>query len=335
MSNPSDPHRDPVEQGNDPDLREEAQYWVARLVAKDVDASELDRLEAWLADDPRHARAFARERALWQDLDAVADVLAAPAQAESVIRPMPRHGAMRRRLLRAMPVALAASFAAAFILPSLILDLRADHRTTVGQIRSVALPDGTTAMLDSDSAISVAFDGDRRVVHLLAGRAWFDVHHEGRPFLVEALNGETQDIGTAFEVDRRDGAVEVGVTEGAVRVRASDSGIGKTLHAGDRAHYTPDGLKMLASQPAGQLASWRTGELLFDRQPVKAAIAEIARYRRAPVWTIGDFGGADSVSGLFLIARPDEALETLAQMRGLRMTTFPGGIVIIRPSATP
>jgi transmembrane sensor len=332
MSNLSDPYRDEAERGRDPALREQAQYWVARLLAEDVSASELDGLEAWLAADPLHARAFASERALWQDLEVVADVLTEPSPDRPVIRPMPRQGDTRRRLLRGVPVALAASLVAALIVPSLVLDLRADHRTAVGEVRSVALPDGTTAMLDGDSAISLAFDGDKRIVHLLAGRAWFDVRHEGRPFLVEALDGETQDIGTAFAVERNSGAVEVGVTEGTVWVRAPGSGTGATLRAGDRVRYTAAGLETLAAQSVARLASWRKGELLFNEQPVTAAIAEIARYRRAPVWTFGDFGDADPVSGLFLIERPDEALETLAQMRGLRMTTLLGGIVIIRPN---
>lgn len=332
MSDPSDPYHDDAKPGGDPALRERAQYWVARLVAKDISATELDTLEAWLASDPRHARAFARERALWQDLDAVADALAELSPARTVIRPMPRPGVTRRRLLRGVPVALAASLVAALIVPSLLLDLGADHRTAVGEVRSVALPDGTSAMLDSDTAISLAFDGDKRIVHLLAGRAWFDVHHEGRPFLVEALDGETRDIGTAFVVERDGNAIDVGVTQGAVRVRAPGGGTGATLRVGDRVRYTAAGLETLAAQPADRIAPWRKGELLFDRQPVMVAITEIARYRRAPVWTFGDFGKADSVSGLFLIARPDEALETLAQMRGLRMTTLPGGIIILRPN---
>ena len=332
MSNPSDPSRPDAEPGSDPAWRERAQYWIARLVAKDISATELDALETWLAADTRHARAFVRERALWQDLDAVADTLAEPSPTQPVIRPMTRQGVTRRRLVRGAPAALAASVVAALIVPSLVLGLRADHRTAVGEVRSVALPDGTTAMLDSDSAISLTFDGEERIVHLLAGRAWFDVRHEGRPFLVEALNGKTQDIGTAFAVERDSGAVEVGVTGGAVRVRAPGSGTGAMLRAGDRVRYTAAGLEALAAQPAARLASWRKGELLFNEQPVQAAIAGIARYRRAPVWTFGDFGNADPVSGLFLIERPDEALEMLARMRGLRMTMLPGGIVIIRPN---
>jgi transmembrane sensor len=50
----------------------------------------------------------------------------------------------------------------------------------------------------------------------LAGRAWFNVKHEGRPFSAEAMNGVTRDIGTAFEVAREDRAVEIGVAEGRI-----------------------------------------------------------------------------------------------------------------------
>ncbi|OJW73701.1 MAG: hypothetical protein BGO57_14915 [Sphingomonadales bacterium 63-6] len=335
MSDPSDLYGPASKLGSDPALREHAQYWIARLATKDISATELDALETWLTADPRHAYAFSRERALWQDLDAVADVLAEPSPALPFMRSILRQGVMRRRILRAAPVALAASLMAALLGPSLVLDLRADHRTDVGEVRSVTLPDGTTAMLDSATAISVAFDGDRRVVHLLAGRAWFNVHHEGRPFYVEAHGGETRDIGTAFEVRRNSRAVEVGVTQGAVSVRAPGGINGPTLHAGERVRYTDDGLHRLSTLPSADLASWRKGELLFDKQPVKAVITEIARYRGAPVWTFGDFGGVDAVSGLFLIERPDEALETLSKMRGLRITKLPGGILIIRPNLAP
>lgn len=317
--------------GNDAALRERAQYWVARLVAQDISETELNTFEAWLAADPRHARAFARERALWQDLGEVGDALAEPALAQSVISLPPARAVTRRRFALAVPAALAASIVAALIGPSLLLDLRADHRTATGELRSIELADGTTAMLDSDSAISVAFDGERRVVHLLAGRAWFDVRHEDRPFLVEALDGETQDIGTGFEVRREGGVVEVGVTEGAVQVRAPGNGSGPTLRQGDRARYTAAGLQTLAPQPTARLAAWRKGELLFEGEQVKAAITEIARYRSGPVWTIGDFSSAAPLSGLFLIERPDEALETIARMRGLRVLELPGGAILIRP----
>lgn len=309
-------------------LRERAQYWIARLAARDISETELDMLEGWLAADQRHAHAFARERRLWQSLDGVADAFAGPASAGPVIPLRPKDGFRLRRFVRLAPAALVASIIAVFILPPLTLTLRADHRTPAGEVRLVSLPDGTTAMLDTDSAISLAFDGDQRTVHLLEGRVWFDVQHESRPFLVEAKGVEAHDIGTGFEVTRVGGVVEVEVTEGAVQVRAPGDDSGPTLHTGDRVRYTGLGLEALSGQAAGQ--SWRRGELQFDSRPLQSAITEIARYRQAPVWMFGDFNDAPPVSGLFLTGRPDEALETIARMRGLRMTVLPGGLVIIR-----
>ena len=317
-------------------LRDQAQHWVARLVAGNIDAAELDRLEAWLAQDRRHARAFSRERALWQDLQAVADVLgdasaAPPSQSGNVISlraPLP----MRRRMVRFAPFAVAASLAAIIMMPSLILDLRADYRTGVGEVRSVPLADGTRVMLDSNSAVSVDFGKDRRVVHLLAGRAWFNVKHEGRPFSVEAMDGMTRDIGTAFEVAREDGAVEVGVTEGRVAVRAPGGREGRPMGVGERVRYSASGVAALPPVAASRLAAWRSGELLFEQQPMDKAIREVSRYRSAPVWMFGDFSKVAPVSGLFLIERPDEALETLARMRGLRVLRLPAGLIIVRPA---
>lgn len=316
---------------NDPDLRDRAQYWVTRLVAQDVDESELNALEAWLAEDPRHARAFARERALWQDLQLVSDAFAeTPPPAGRMFSMLPSR-ASRRQLKRAAPMAIAASLLLAFLSPSLLLNLRADHRTGTGDIASVALPDGTMATLDSNSAISLDYGDDQRVVRLLKGRAWFNVRHENRPFLVEAMGGTTRDIGTGFEVRREGNAVEVGVTEGIVQVRAPDGTLGKPLRAGGRMRYTTSGLSELSALAPTQLAPWRKGELLIENQSVGAAIAEIGRYRAASVWMLGDFSKVRRVSGLFLIERPDEALETIAKMRGLSITTLPGGYLIIRP----
>jgi transmembrane sensor len=318
---------------NDPALRDHAQYWVTRLVAQDIDESELNALEAWLAADPRHARAFERERALWQDLSVVSDAFAdTRTSANSSISMLPLRVA-RRHLTRLAPMAIAASLLLAFFGPSLLLKLRADYRTSTGEVQSVSLPDGTTAILDSNSAISLDFRNGQRVVHLLKGRAWFDVHHESRPFAVEALGGTTLDIGTGFEVRREDDAVEVGVTQGTVQVNAPDGTRSEPLHTGRRVRYTASDLVELSSLEATEIASWRKGELLIEDQPVDAAVAEVSRYRSASVWTLGDFSKLPRVSGLFLTDRPDEALETIARMRGLKVTTLPGGHLIVRPGS--
>ncbi|MBO9525522.1 MAG: FecR domain-containing protein [Sphingobium yanoikuyae] len=309
-------------------LREQAQHWVARLAGGDVDEAQLSILEAWLASDRRHALAFARERALWQDLRAAFDRPTSSHDLPSGADTFP----LRRRLAWFVPAAMAASLAFFLAAPSVMLDLRSDHRSAIGEVRSIALPDGTTAMLDSGAALSVDFDDKQRIVHLLAGRAWFDVRHEGRPFLVEAERGMTRDIGTSFEVDRKEGSVEIGVTQGTVQVRSPDGMQGPPMHAGERMRYSASELSALPAVPTSQLAPWRRGEILLDRQPIRAAIAELARYRSASVWAVGDFSKEAPISGMFLIERPEEALQTLVRMRQLRVIRLPGGHMIIRPA---
>ena len=311
----------------DPVLRSQAQHWVVRLAGGDVDDAQLGALESWLSADPHHALAFARERALWQDLHGAAEALLAPDSAPNnlvIFKP-------QRRLKRFALPAIAASLALFLAGPSLLLNLRADQRSAVGEVRTIALPDGTTAMLDSDSALSIDYRDNERTIRLLAGRAWFDVRHEARPFMVEAMGGTTRDIGTGFEIRREADSVDVNVTDGTVEVRAPDGNQGRAIHAGERVRYSASGLAARSDAPVSHIASWRRGEILFERQPMESAIAEIARYRRAAVWTFGDFSKVAPVSGMFLIERPDEALQTLVRMRGLRLTTLPGGYMVIRP----
>jgi len=334
MDKPTNPLTGQDGPGSAPEAAERAHYWIARLASKDMSAEELDRLENWLAQDDAHARAFSRARALWQDLELAADALSDPAPA--ALRPRSgqpcQAGAFpRHTLLRAVPLALAASVAALAFGPTLLLEIRSDYRTDVGSIERISLADGSTATLDSASAIAVDFDGNRRVVHLLEGRAWFDVRHETRPFLVEAMDGVTRDIGTAFEVEQDGDAVRIAVTQGAVEVRGPKDRAGLPLAAGDRAQYASGGTVRLPARAVAELASWRNGELLLDREAVSIAVRRLSRYRQAPIWMMGNFDGVEPVSGLFLASRPDEALETIARMRALRLVELPGGIILLRP----
>lgn len=321
------------EQNQHADPGEQARYWIVRLASKEMSQRELEDLEAWLAGDESHVGAFARERALWQDLDIASDGLVRRTRPAKGMRPMfwqKRPRVSRRRLVRALPLALAASFIALFYGPSLLIDMQSDFRTTAGETRSIALSDGSTVMLDSATAIAVDMQGQNRTIRILEGRAWFDVRHESRPFLVEAMDGVTRDIGTAFEVTQQDDSVQISVTEGAVEVQGRARGAAHLLKAGERARYSDSGVVPLSSRPVSAMASWRKGELLLDQQPVDEAIHQIARYRAAPVWLWGDFGDLPTVSGVFLISRPDEALATIARMRSLERVELPGGALLLR-----
>jgi transmembrane sensor len=320
--------------GRDAGKVDQARDWVVRLGSGDITSAELAALRAWLAEDEDNARAFERERALWQDIAVIAPAFGETSSAHE------RKGARARWSPRHVRQAIGGAIAASLLMmatgPHLLLLMRSDYRTGTGERQAASLPDGSHVVLDTDSAIALAYDGNERRIELLRGRAWFDVKHDdARPFRVAAQGGVTQDVGTAFAVERDDEGVDVGVSAGVVRVSAPEGqGEGVTLKAGERVHYRLGGAaEQLASTDRASIAAWRSGALLLRDMPLTRAIAEIGRYRSAPIFTFGDLDAAQPVSGVYRTDRPDDALLTIAAMRQLRVRTLPGGILIVQPKA--
>jgi transmembrane sensor len=191
------------------------------------------------------------------------------------------------------------------------------------------LEDGSTAVLDAGTALAIEFDGLQRHLRLLRGQAWFQVAHEARPFQVEAAGGQIRDIGTAFSVSMQDTTVLTQVSEGGVDVRPGDGSV-QRLHAG-QARVFRDGrwLQPVQLEDTATMAPWRRGEVVIDDQPAAQAIADLARYRRAPVWVLGGQGASVRVSGLFHLQQSETAINAVAAQAGLRVQRLPGGALVV------
>ncbi|ALN55976.1 sigma factor regulatory protein, FecR/PupR family [Lysobacter enzymogenes] len=325
---------DPPYPGSD-DPAGQARAWVARLASGEIDEAELAAFDAWRRV-PAHRQAFARQRELWRALGTMRDAFES-APAPQAAAPRPAFAARPRRArsrLAAWGLASAACLAAVVAAaPILALNLRADYRTGIAAAR-YTLADGSTLALDADSAVAVDFDGRERRIELLRGNAWFRVAHgDARPFRVDALGGSVRDIGTAFEVSRHDAYVRAAVSEGLVEV---DSGGAApvSVAAGQAVSY-PQGGAPTAPQPTAttDIAGWRQGELAFDAVRADEALRRIARYRSAPVWTLGSFERAPRISASLRADRSDEAIAAVAQRANLRVQRLPGGALLVRPPA--
>ncbi|GAA3718399.1 hypothetical protein GCM10022268_28400 [Sphingomonas cynarae] len=148
--------------------------------------------------------------------------------------------ALRSRRRTAGSVAGGASailLAIGLIQPSLrpAPDRTATLQTGRGETKTVQLVDGTTLRLDGATRLSVRYGPAARDVTLAGGAAFFDVTHDpARPFTVHAGDGAVRVLGTAFEVDRTAGRMEVAVYRGAVRVAGYHDTRGKWVPAGWR-----------------------------------------------------------------------------------------------------
>jgi transmembrane sensor len=304
-----------------------ARHWIARMASGDMAEAELALFKTWRAARPEHDRAFAQQRSLWRAVGA------APAlpRYRRWVRRRGGNGIGRRSAL-AVAIGTGAVAAAVIVaVPDIGVRLRADHLAGAG-VESVTLPDGSTAMLDADAAIAVHFGQGERRIEILRGEAWFDVAHgDARPFRVAALDGVTEDVGTAFSVRREDRAVTVAVTQGEVRVATQDHAA-QPLIVAQRLRYLPgQAPERLVDLAPADIAPWRNGELLLKDADVRSAVAGIGRYRHGPVLILGDTARSPRISGAFRTDRTDEAIDAVARIGHLSVRRF-AGITILRPT---
>src|SRR3546814_4387812 len=86
-----------------------------------------------------------------------------------------------------------------------------------GEIRTVALEDGSRVTLDTDTIVHVAYSPTERGLKLERGRARFDVSYDAsRPFVVFAGGGSITAHGTVFDVAVVDRHVSVALLRGSI-----------------------------------------------------------------------------------------------------------------------
>jgi transmembrane sensor len=320
-------------------VKAEAIEWMVRLEAGEAGP---DALEAWLQSGPGRREALAEARRLWADLDwdatlnAEALAPAAPPQGEC-LRGL-RGWARPFRLLPA-GTGLAAAAAAVFALavwnaggagPQLAQAPRSVHQTEVGEIRTVALPDGSSVTLGGRSTVTERFSGAGRLVDLGEGDALFDVAaDDGRVFMVQTGPMTVSVLGTVFEINRARSRIQVSVLEGAVRAGAA-VGAEVGLGAGGRAGMEPAGsLRRERFEPAAA-ARWRESRLVYRDAPLGRIIEDINRYHAPGVSLASRDLAVLRVTTSFRIDQLEAALAGIALSHGLEMERGGGGAFMLR-----
>jgi len=304
-------------------IDEQAAQWHAREMIGRLAPDDLQRLEAWLAQDVRHRLAYA-------------DVAAAGFAAQQTSAPS--RVAVAPRVARRWPVWAGAALAPALLLAAVLLaphawqDWRSDAHTAIGAVHEQRLPDGSTLQLDTDSAVALPFAADRRDVELVRGALAVAVAKDAaHPFRVHCAGIEARAVGTRFIVARHADTVEVGVTEGTVAVRASEQTEATLIQAGQRAWIdTRSGVLNTEPLPATSYG-WTRGVLSFDHAPLQQVVAEIARYLPEHVaFRAGARAGGTPVTATFPLEHPDAALRSLATTHGLAVRHVPNLLYVIQ-----
>ena len=313
----------------------EAAAWAARLDARPDEA--VPELEAWLARDPRRTGALLRAQAILAALGGLeADAgMAAQENSDSAAQPVRRSSPGRRWLVMASSGLTGLAAVAAMMFLALPGTLQV-YETETGEIKQIALADGSAMAIDARSRLEVDYDNEVRLIRLNNGRAIFRAAKgDRRPFVVKVGEVTITDIGTEFQVfdDPRSGTIEVLVTEGVVVV---DSGAQRvTMAAGQRlrvgrgkqqpTRLTPEAL---ATRDTLRITAWREGRLELDGETLAETVAHLNRTNRLQIVIADPALGKKALFGTFLASDPRGFAEAVAVSLDTRITEKDGAIVM-------
>jgi transmembrane sensor len=215
-----------------------------------------------------------------------------------------------------------------------------EFQTQVGERSTLRLVDGSVLTLDTASKVALDLSGQIREVHLLQGRANFEVAKDpSRPFVVYAADRRITAIGTAFDVRLSEREVQVTLVEGKVAVDQLARGSNRAkpdtpmvrtkLQAGEQLNAPVGGAASVRGADLERSTSWRDGRLVFAADRLADAVAEMNRYSRSPI-VLGDAAvGELKVSGVFRTADPQAFARALADYFNIE-TSEQGNATVLR-----
>jgi len=205
------------------------------------------------------------------------------------------------------------------------------YTTTVGERRMVRLEDGSELNLNTASRVEVTINRQMRQVRLIYGEVLVTVKHEvARPFLVESNDVRILDIGTQFDVYKREsGHIRVSVIKGRVHLTCACDGqinrpttisansIDATLSEGDEVNVIVDGRtatldrRTRTAEDFERVLAWKEGHLNFKGEPLSEVIQEFNRYNARHFVITDPSIASHPIAGYFPSPNPDNLLEVL------------------------
>jgi transmembrane sensor len=313
----------------DKQLLQEAADWAMTLFYDTPSESQVLAFEDWRKKSTAHDAAWKQAQKVLDTFEQVPKKISRQAIG-SIERDQER-----RRVLKLLSLALMA--APATWLVTRHTDFQrwtADVATATGERKQLELPDGSLVVLNTRSALNIAFNGTTRRIRLAAGEVLITTHPDPssppRPFLVDTPYGVVRAIGTRFSVRiiDDDELGRVSVFDSAVEV-VNRLGSSKTLQAGSQVDFTAASMSPVV-RVEQSATLWERGMLLAKDMPLDDVVKELSRYRSGVLRC--DPAVADLlVSGAISLADTDAALNLLENNLPVRISRVSPYWVTLKP----
>ena len=360
-----------MDEGAPIEVTEAAADWLDRLRStRGSNAAPAARLHSefadWLLRSPVHVAEFLRLSALETDLVQAlrtrpdgdtalprpgdAKVLHLAELAPEKPRPIKARATKKGRRW-AIAAAAAGLVITGWLLQSTLRTNPPTIATALGEQRSILLADGSTMMLNTNSAARIRIRPETREIDLLRGEMLVDVARDAmRPFRVLSGALLIEAAGTQFNVHRLAAETVVTVIEGRVLLGrpppAQTPGIfadaagpsaapatGRTELGSGLQARVPAGAASVEPMPANlqRVTAWTERRLVFEHETVGEVAAQFNRYNRSRL-LIADLGLANrQITGVLEVNDPDAFVALLEELDSIEVRLTPEGHREIRP----
>ena len=323
--------RAPVHSSHD-GREEEAEAWFARLHSGDFSPEDRAALAEWRADSPDNEAALQRCEDAAAGVDHLATDLLAR-EFESELSSLEKQESYPT-VTKSVAAQLAALAAGIMLLIGVTTYMFAPnrpttfvHTTEIGERSEIALPDGGSIHLNTNSRVEVRYEKTTRVVEFPRGEALFEVEKvQKREFLVRTPHAEVTVLGTTFRVRTSVDSVSIGVQEGTVSV-APPGGGPISLQAGEEIELDKHGAPgPVHPFDADAALAWTAGRVHYDAAPLSDVVEDLNRYFDRPIYAAEELSGLP-VTAEFRLDDQDAILKALKlalpvdqQWKGDRLT---------------
>ncbi len=308
---------------------EQAMEWLLRREMAPGDAAVERDFQRWLGQAVANRGAYESVQSTWTELGNLPGGRPADGGAVDIVH-LPVRRARRPRWFAAA-AALVAACLLLVAAPLLQRHFMADYATGIAELREVVLSDGSVVHLDAGSAIAVDYDEVGRRITLLSGQAFFEVTRDAqRPFSVLADDLSVVVTGTAFSVHRTTTTIDVAVQSGTVEVLHAGRRAGEPLGMGDRlvVDRVEKGIHRERMAPES-VASWRIRKLVVVDTSFGDIVETLGRYLPGAIFVSDGSLNRQTITGVFDLTRPTDALRTLANSQNESVTEITPYLLVV------
>jgi transmembrane sensor len=290
-----------VPSANAHDVDARAAHWLEMRERGGFGETEQAAFDAWMEESMTHRTAYWRVSAAWERanrLSALGPRLGAPEI--SAARTRASFFVLKRVVAATLLMAAIGAGGISYYLST--SSPEATYSTSIGGHKVIALADGSTIELNTDTVLRVA-GADRRTVWLDKGEAYFDIKHDAaHPFVVMASDHRVTDLGTRFFIREDANRVEVALIEGRARLELADGKTKPEILTPGHVAVATAGLTSVSAQPSSVLTNdlgWRNGVLVFRHMTLAEAASEFNRYNVKKLVVVDPAAANAKIDGTF------------------------------------